>query len=66
MINRRELRKKMPRGYCKEVAIRSGVSTQSVSRYFNYRQNSERIENTVLDILAEISQRKKEKLDNIL
>lgn len=66
MIDRHELRKKLPHGYGKEVAKRSGVSQQTVSRYFNYKQNSETVENTVLILLSEISDKKKRLLENIL
>lgn len=66
MIDRHQLRKKLPRGYGKVVSDRCGLSPQSVSRYFNYKQNSERIECAVLDILIEISERKKKQLNEIL
>lgn len=66
MIDRQELRKKLPRGYGKKIALRIGVSEQSVSRYFSYRQNSERVENAVLDILVELSDEKRRKLGSIL
>lgn len=65
MINRQEMNKKLPYGYRKQVAKRAEVSIQTVSRYLNGKQNSERVENSVLEILAEISSKKKELLDKI-
>lgn len=66
MIDRAELRKKLPHGYCKEVAKRAGVGISQVSYYFSYKSNSERVENAVLEILVELSNSKKELLDKII
>lgn len=66
MVNRKELRKKVPHGYCKLIAIRAGVNIAQVSNYFAGRSNSERVENATLEILSELSDRKKSLLNNIL
>ena len=61
MVNREELKKKIPHGYCKIIASRAGVTQKSLSAYFKYQHNSERIENTILEVLVELKE-KKEKL----
>ena len=35
MIDRDNLKKKLPNGYHKEIALRAGVSLAAVSRYLN-------------------------------
>lgn len=59
MISRQELKKRVPFGYGKKIAKRAGVSQKSVSDYLNGHTNSERIETATLEILAEISSKKK-------
>lgn len=66
MINRKELRSKLPHGYCNVVAKRANVSAQAVSNYFAGKRNSEKIENVVLEILADLFDKKKELLNKIL
>ena len=67
MIDRKELRKKLPRGYGQVVAKRAGVSERSVSYYFtNKTANSEKIENVVLEVLSELSDKKRKLLNNII
>ncbi len=61
MINRKALRGQVPHGYCKIIAKKAGVTTQSVSVYFSNELNSERIENAALQVVAEL-QVKKNKL----
>ena len=61
MINRKALREQVPHGYCKIIAEKAGVTTKSVSVYFSYQVNSERIENAALQVVAEL-QVKKNKL----
>jgi len=52
----------LPRGYKKKIAERVGVSTISVSSFFSGKNNSERIENTVLEVIAELKKERNEKL----
>ncbi len=66
MIDRKELRKKVPHGYMKKIAERAGVNQVSVSEYFGYKNNSEKIENAVLEVLVELSEKKKKLLALIL
>ncbi len=63
MINREELRKKLPSGSLKEVAKRAGVGVASVSRYFSYESNSERVEIAALEVAAEIQKKKQENIN---
>ena len=65
MIDRNEVRKKVPYGYCKKIAIRAGGNPTQVSNYFSGKGNSERVENATLEILTELSERKKRLLGNI-
>lgn len=59
-MNREELRKMIPQGYMKVIAARSGVSQKSVSHFMSGRtSHSERIETAALEVLAEISERRK-------
>lgn len=65
MINRKELRKKVPHGYCKVIAERAGVNISQVSYYFSGKGNSERVENATLELLSELSEKKKSLLNMI-
>lgn len=65
MIQRKELRKLLPHGYGKVIAQRAGVGTNSVSLYFRGKINSHKIETVVLEVLAEIENIKKEKMEVI-
>lgn len=59
MINRKELRKQFPKGYCQKIAEKAGVNITSVSRYFSGKMNSEKIENEALKMAAEINHGKR-------
>ncbi len=56
MLNRKELRSKIPKGYCKIIADKAGVTTQTVSRYFSAKINSERVEISALEVIAQLAQ----------
>ena len=53
-IDRTELRKKIPQGYCDVIAKKAGVSRVSVSGYFSGRSNSRKIEIAALQVVAEL------------
>lgn len=65
MIDRKELKKKLPRGYCKKIAKAIGVTPQSISLYFAYKINSYRIEVSILKVLSRIDKEEQELLDQI-
>lgn len=65
MINRKELKEKVPYGYGKKIAEKAGVSQKVVSDYLNGKINSEKVEIATLEILAEISMKKKLLLEQI-
>jgi hypothetical protein len=66
MIDRIEIRKKIPYGYGKLIAKKAGVSTRFLSKYLNNSEvNSERVEMAVLETLADLSQKKKTLLAQI-
>jgi len=66
MLTRKEIKKKLPHGYAKIVAERAGVSQRAVSLYLSGTHDSERIELAALQVLAELSQKKKDLLAKIL
>lgn len=54
MVDRKELRKRLPRGYVKEVAKLAKVTPAAVALYFSYQNNSYIIERAVLDVLNKL------------
>lgn len=60
MIDRKELRKKLPYGYCKVIAKELGVTKSTISLYFRGKTNSERVETAVLKKVAELNEAKQE------
>lgn len=57
-MTREELRKKLPHGALKEVAVYARVSSNAVYKYFNNRINSYKIEIAALNIAAKYCNRK--------
>lgn len=66
MLDRKELRNKLPRGYCKKIAKLAGVTPQAVSYYFSYTINSFLIERAVLDVLSILEKERNKILKEIL
>lgn len=66
MITRKELVDKIPYGYAKTIAKRAGVSKDFMSRWMAGKANSEKVEMATLEVLAELSQKKKNLLSQIL
>ena len=64
-MNRQDLRKKVPHGYSKEIAKRAGVSQKFVSDFLAGKANSERVEMATLEVLAELSNKKRALLEQI-
>ena len=65
MLNRQEIKSKVPKGYNTLIAQRAGVHPNAVSQYLNGKNNSMKIEIATLEILAELSDKKKELLQRI-
>jgi predicted transcriptional regulator len=65
MIDRKELQNKLPAGYQKKVARKAGVSETCVSNYFKGLNNNINVELSVLEILAELSDKRKFLLSKI-
>ncbi len=61
MLNRKELKEKVPHGYGKKIAERANVSLPSITKWFKGQLDSDKIEIAVLETLAEISDNKKER-----
>jgi hypothetical protein len=60
MINRKEIKKKVPYGYGKVIAERAGVSTRYVSKFLNDSDvKSERVEIATSEVPAELNNKKK-------
>ena len=58
-MNRIELKNHIPHGYGKIIAAKANVSERSVSNYLSGKNNSCKIEMAALEILAELSDKKK-------
>jgi Bacterial regulatory proteins, lacI family. len=57
-----EYKKLIPYGYKSVVAERAGVSRQSVTAFLNGKTCSKKIEDAVLDVLAELKTERENKL----
>lgn len=66
MLTRKELKDKMPYGSMGVVAKKAGVTPKTVSDFFAEKNNNVNVEMAALEILAEISQRKKALLSLIM
>ena len=65
-INREALRKMIPHGYLKIIAQKISVSERSISNYLTGRtKQSIKIENAILEELAQISKKRKALLKEI-
>jgi transcriptional regulator with XRE-family HTH domain len=64
-MNRQELRKLIPQGYCKVIAAKAGVTQKSVSHFMNGKSNSHRIEIATLEVLADLKREKNNLLKKI-
>ena len=56
------LNMQLPRGYRRIIAQRLGISVTAVSNFLTGRTKNIRIENEVLDVLAELNHERKQKL----
>lgn len=65
MVDRKELRKRLPRGYVKEVAKLAGVTPCAVAYYFSYKINSHIIERAVLDVVSKLEKEREALLSKI-
>ena len=66
MLTRKQLKEKVPYGYCKVIADRAKVTKKQVSVFLNDENvKSNNIEMATLEVLAELSQKKKALLEQI-
>lgn len=66
MLTRQELKNKVPHGFIQKIADKAGVSRKQVSRFLNDENiTSERVELATLEVLAELSQKKRQLLEQI-
>lgn len=61
-MSKNEYKRLIPYGYKSIVAERAGVSKQSVSAFIQGKTCSKRIEDAILDVLAELKAERDEKL----
>jgi len=61
-MERKELKAKVPHGYGKIIAKRAGTTVQAVSQFLNGKNDNIAVEMAVLEVLAELS----EKRNNLL
>lgn len=64
-MDRKELRKLIPRGYCTVIAQKAGVSVHAVSQYIGGQTNSHRIEVAMLEVLGELKKKREALLKKI-
>ena len=57
-MDRAQLKTLVPHGYGKVIAKKAGVSSMTVSKFLNGTNDNLRVEIAVLEILAELSDRK--------
>jgi len=57
-MKRSELKSKVPHGYGQKIADKAGVKKQAVSQFLNGKNDNVEIELAVLEILAELSEKK--------
>lgn len=65
-MTRKELKEKIPYGYCKIIAEKAGVHAHSVSLYLNSKSNSNKVELAALEVIAELEQKKKSLIRQIV
>lgn len=58
-MERSELKAKVPHGYGKKIAEKAGVTKQAVSQFLNGKNDNIDIEIATLEVLAELSDKKK-------
>ena len=52
----------LPYGYKSIVAKRAGVTPQTVTAFFSGRSKNKRVEDSILDILSELREKREDKL----
>ena len=63
-MNRVEYEELLPYGYKSAIAKRAGCTRQTVSAFFKGRSKSKKIEDAILEILAELKLEREEKMRN--
>ncbi len=66
MVDRKELKRKLPYGYKKKIAKILGVTPVAVSMYFAYKLNSLRIEKAVIRVVEKLEKEENERLDRMI
>lgn len=64
-MNRDELKAKIPHGYSKRIAAKAGVNRITVSNWLNGKSDNVLVEIAVLEIVAELSEKKNSLLARI-
>lgn len=64
-MTREELKSKLPHGYAKVIAEKSGVNLVTVSRWLNGKSDNQLVELAVLEIVADLTEKKNSFLSRI-
>jgi hypothetical protein len=64
-MERKELKAKVPYGYGKIIAERAGTTEQVVSQFLNSKNDNVNVELAVLEVLAELSEKRSKLLARI-
>jgi transcriptional regulator with XRE-family HTH domain len=64
-MTRQELKAKIPHGYAKQIAKKAGVNRVTVSNWLNGKSDNVLVELAVLEVLAELSEKKNSLLNRI-
>ena len=57
-MTREELKAKIPHGYANKIATKAGVNRITVSNWLNGRSDNPMVEIAVLEVVAELTERK--------
>jgi transcriptional regulator with XRE-family HTH domain len=64
-MERQELKTKIPHGYAKLIAEKDGVNRVTVSNWLNGKSDNVSVEIAVLEVVADLSEKKKSLLARI-
>lgn len=65
IMERQELKSKVPHGYIEVIADKAGVNRMTVSNFLNGKNDNIKVEIATLEVLAELSEKKNNLLARI-
>lgn len=60
MLTRQEIKKAVPHGYAKAIAVKAGVTQKTVSEYLNGKTNSKKVAEATIEVLKDIKASKED------